>query len=118
MFAVGIGTGVECQRPALQSLGRKEPYRANKDAGERPVPGTVRLPGLSGTGPDRCAPSLLRQTSDAAIAEQGIRYLTICCVLSQGMFMRVMNEKLLARHQPHHPEHDRPAGGCRRQHHP
>ena len=41
-------------------------------------------------------PYFYAQTADADIAEQGIRYLTICCVLSLGMFMQVMNEKLLA----------------------
>ena len=41
-------------------------------------------------------PYFYAQTSDMDIARQGILYLSICCVLSLGLFTQTMGEKLLA----------------------
>ena len=41
-------------------------------------------------------PYFYAQTSDAAIAQQGIRYLSVCCIFSLGLFTQTMGEKLLA----------------------
>ncbi len=41
-------------------------------------------------------PYFYAQPNDAEIAQQGIRYLTVCSVFSLGLFMQTMSEKLLA----------------------
>ena len=41
-------------------------------------------------------PYFYAQTSDDAIALQGIRYLSVCCIFSLGLFTQTMGEKLLA----------------------
>ena len=41
-------------------------------------------------------PYFYAQTSDAAIARQGIQYLSVCCIFSLGLFTQTMGEKLLA----------------------
>ena len=41
-------------------------------------------------------PHFYAQTSDAAIAQQGIQYLSVCCIFSLGLFTQTMGEKLLA----------------------
>ena len=41
-------------------------------------------------------PYFYAQTSDAAIAQQGIQYLSVCCIFSLGLFTQTMGEKLLA----------------------
>ena len=40
--------------------------------------------------------STYAQTSDPVIAQQGIRYLSVCCIFSLGLFTQTMGEKLLA----------------------
>ena len=41
-------------------------------------------------------PYFYAQTSDPVIAQQGIRYLSVCCIFSLGLFTQTMGEKLLA----------------------
>ena len=41
-------------------------------------------------------PYFYAQTSDAVIAQQGIQYLSVCCIFSLGIFTQTMGEKLLA----------------------
>ena len=41
-------------------------------------------------------PYFYAQTSDAVIAQQGIQYLSVCCIFSLGLFTQTMGEKLLA----------------------
>ena len=119
MFAVGIGTGVGVNALLSKSLGEKNQYRANKTAENGLFLALCSYLVFLVHGPDlHVRPYFYAQTADTDIAEQGIRYLTICCVLSLGMFMQVMNEKLLAATSRTTPEHDQPAGGCHRQHHP
>ena len=96
MFAVGIGTGVGVNALLSKSLGEKNQYRANKTAENGLFLALCSYLVFLVLGLTVVRPYFYAQTSDAAIAEQGIRYLTICCVLSLGMFMQVMNEKLLA----------------------
>ena len=96
MFAVGIGTGVGVNALLSKSLGEKNQYRANKTAENGLFLALCSYLVFLVLGLTVVRPYFYAQTADAAIAEQGIRYLTICCVLSLGMFMQVMNEKLLA----------------------
>ena len=96
MFAVGIGTGVGVNALLSKSLGEKNQYRANKTAENGLFLAPCSYLVFLVLGLTVVRPYFYAQTADADIAEQGIRYLTICCVLSLGMFMQVMNEKLLA----------------------
>ena len=96
MFAVGIGTGVGVNALLSKSLGEKNQYRANKTAENGLFLALCSYLVFLVLGLTVVRPYFYAQTTDADIAEQGIRYLTICCVLSLGMFMQVMNEKLLA----------------------
>ena len=41
-------------------------------------------------------PYFYAQTSDPVIAQQGIQYLSVCCIFSLGLFTQTMGEKLLA----------------------
>ncbi len=96
MIAVGVGTGVGVNALLSKSLGEKNQEQANRAA----VNGLF----LSACS---CAVFMLlgftcmnlyfsAQTSDASIIRQGVDYLSICCIFSQGMFMQTMTEKLLA----------------------
>ena len=96
MFAVGIGTGVGVNALRSKSLAEKNQYRANKPAENGLFLALCSYLVFLVLGLTVVRPYFYAQTADADIAEQGIRYLTICCVLSLGMFMQVMNEKLLA----------------------
>ena len=96
MFAVGIGTGVGVNALLSMSLGEKNQSRANKTAENGLFLALCSYLVFLVLGLTVVRPYFYAQTADADIAEQGIRYLTICCVLSLGMFMQVMNEKLLA----------------------
>ena len=96
MVAVGIGTGVGVNALLSKSLGEKNQYRANKTAENGLFLALCSYLVFLVLGLTVVRPYFYAQTADADIAEQGIRYLTICCVLSLGMFMQVMNEKLLA----------------------
>ena len=96
MFAVGIGTGVGVNALLSKSLGEKDQYRANKTAENGLFLALCSYLAFLVIGLTVVKPYFYAQTNDADIAQQGIRYLTVCCVLSFGMFMQVMNEKLLA----------------------
>ena len=70
----------------------KDQYRANKTAENGLFLALCSYLVFLVLGLTVVRPYFYAQTADADIAEQGIRYLTICCVLSLGMFMQVMNE--------------------------
>jgi len=90
MFAVGIGTGVGVNALLSKSLGEKNQSRANKTAENGLFLALCSYLVFLVLGLTVVRPYFYAQTADADIAEQGIRYLTICCVLSLGMFMQVM----------------------------
>lgn len=96
MIAVGVGTGVGVNALLSKSLGEKNQQQADRAA----VNGLF----LSACS---CAVFMLigltcmnlyfsAQTSDAGIIRQGVDYLSVCCIFSQGMFCATMMEKLLA----------------------
>lgn len=117
MIAVGIGTGVGVNA-LLSRAWAKEPVPRQQDRRERPVPGTVQLPGLSGAGPDRCAPLLLRPDRRCRHRRAGHPLPDHLLRAQPGHVHAGDERKAAGRYQPHHPEHDQPAGGCHRQHHP
>ena len=94
--AVGVGTGVGVNALLSKSLGEKDQYRANKTAENGIFLAFCSFAVFFVIGLTCMKPYFYAQTNDAEIAQQGIRYLTVCSVFSLGLFMQTMSEKLLA----------------------
>lgn len=95
MVAVGIGTGVGANVLIAKSLGQNDSKTANKTAGNAIFLGAAiyiifLLFGIFGTGI-----YINSQTKNSAISQMGTEYLRICCVLSFGMSMFAIFEKML-----------------------
>ena len=96
MIAVGVGTGVGVNALLSKSLGEKNQERANKTAQNGIFLAFCSFAVFFLIGLTCMRPYFYAQTSDAEIAEQGIRYLRVCSVFSLGLFLQTMSEKLLA----------------------
>ena len=96
MIAVGVGTGVGVNALLSKSLGEKDQERANKTAENGIFLALCSFAAFFIIGLTCMKPYFYAQTSDVEIAEQGIRYLTVCSVFSLGLFLQTMSEKLLA----------------------
>ena len=96
MIAVGVGTGVGVNALLSKSLGEKNQERANKTAENGIFLALCSFVVFFLIGLTCVRTYFYAQTSDAEIAEQGIRYLTVCSVFSLGLFLQTMSEKLLA----------------------
>ena len=96
MIAVGVGTGVGVNALLSKSLGEKDQERANKTAENGIFLSLCSYAVFLLIGLTCMKPYFYAQTSDMDIARQGILYLSICCVLSLGLFTQTMGEKLLA----------------------
>ena len=96
MIAVGVGTGVGVNALLSKSLGEKDQYRANKTAENGIFLAFCSFAVFFVIGLTCMKPYFYAQTNDAEIAQQGIRYLTVCSVFSLGLFIQTMSEKLLA----------------------
>ena len=96
MFAVGIGTGVGVNALLSKSLGEKNQKRANATAENGIFLSVCSFLVFLVIGITCIKPYFYAQTSDDAIALQGIRYLSVCCIFSLGLFTQTMGEKLLA----------------------
>lgn len=95
MVAFGIGTGVGANVLIAKSLGRKDGKTANKAAGNAVFLGMAiyiifLLFGIFGT-----KIYIGSQTDNVLISRLGTEYLKICCVLSFGMSMFAIFEKML-----------------------
>ena len=96
MIAVGVGTGVGVNALLSKSLGEKNQHRANVTAENGIFLSLCSFVVFLVIGLTCMKPYFYAQTSDAAIAQQGIRYLSVCCIFSLGLFTQTMGEKLLA----------------------
>ena len=96
MIAVGVGTGVGVNALLSKSLGEKDQYRANKTAENGIFLAFCSFAVFFVIGLTCMKPYFYAQTSDPVIAQQGIRYLSVCCIFSLGIFTQTMGEKLLA----------------------
>ena len=96
MIAVGVGTGVGVNALLSKSLGEKNQARANKTAENGIFLAFCSFAVFFLIGLTCMRAYFYAQTSDAEIAEQGIRYLRVCSVFSLGLFLQTMSEKLLA----------------------
>ena len=117
MIAVGVGTGVGVNAMLSKSLGEKNQHRANATAKNGIFLSLCSFVVFLVIGLTCMKPYFYAQTSDAAIAQQGIQYLSVCCIFSLGLFHPDHGRKAAGRYRPHPPEHDQPAGGCRGEHH-
>ena len=96
MIAVGVGTGVGVNALLSKSLGEKNQERANKTAENGIFLALCSFAVFFIIGLTCMRPYFYAQTSDAEIAEQGVRYLRVCSLFSLGLFLQTMSEKLLA----------------------
>ena len=96
MIAVGVGTGVGVNALLSKSLGEKNQHRANATAENGIFLSLCSFVVFLVIGLTCMKPYFYAQTSDAAIAQQGIQYLSVCCIFSLGLFTQTMGEKLLA----------------------
>ncbi|MBQ6819218.1 MAG: MATE family efflux transporter [Clostridia bacterium] len=95
MIAVAVGSGVGVNALLSRSLGEKNFEKANKIAMQGVVLAFAcyllfLVVGLVGT-----APIIHAQSTQQAVVDYAIQYLRICCVLSFGVFMQVIMERLL-----------------------
>ena len=95
MIAVGTGTGVGINALLSKSLGEKNFELANKTADNGVFLAVMSFLAFALGGIFLTRPFFLLQTGNAAIVEDGVSYLTICCVCSFGLFGQVTLEKLL-----------------------
>ena len=96
MIAVGVGTGVGVNALLSKSLGEKNQSRANITAENGIFLSLCSFAVFFVIGLTCMKPYFYAQTSDAVIAQQGIQYLSVCCIFSLGLFTQTMGEKLLA----------------------
>ena len=96
MIAVGVGTGVGVNALLSKSLGEKNQERANKTAENGIFLALCSYAAFFVIGLTCMKPYFYAQTRDPDIALQGIHYLRVCSVLSLGLFLQTMSEKLLA----------------------
>ena len=96
MIAVGVGTGVGVNALLSKSLGEKNQGRANATAENGIFLSLCSFAVFFVIGLTCMKPYFYAQTSDPVIAQQGIRYLSVCCIFSLGLFTQLMGEKLLA----------------------
>lgn len=96
MIAVGVGTGVGVNAMLSKSLGEKNQKRANATAENGIFLSACSFLVFLVIGLTCIKPYFYAQTSDDAIARQGIQYLSVCCIFSLGLFTQTMGEKLLA----------------------
>lgn len=95
MVAVGIGTGVGANVMVALSLGENNKKRADKVAGNAGFLGLMIYVVFLIFGIFGVNKYITSQTSNPQIAQMGIDYLRICCVLSFGMSGFSVYEKLL-----------------------
>ncbi len=95
MIAVGVGTAVGVNALLSKTLGEKEYGKAQIVADNAVFLAAVCYIVFCMVGILAVEPFYLTQTTDAEILEYGKQYLTIVCVVSVGIFMQTMFERLL-----------------------
>ena len=92
-FAVGIGVGVNAL--LSQSLGRRDQTGANRAAGNGITLMMMAVALFMLFGWVGVRPYFEMQSDVAQTVEGGIAYTRICCMLSLGIFVEVLGERLL-----------------------
>jgi putative MATE family efflux protein len=92
-FATGIGVGVNST--LSKALGEGNQQNANRAAGNGMVLVGVSVALFMLFGSFAVRPFFEMQSNVAATVEGGISYLRVCCLLSLGIFVEVLGERLL-----------------------
>ena len=95
MIAVSIGTGVGVNALVSKSLGQGDTEKASRTAGNGGFLAVLIFLLCVFFGIFGVAPYIHLQTKDFLIADMGISYLQICCMLSMGIIFFSIYEKLL-----------------------
>lgn len=95
MIAVAVGTGVGINAFVSKSLGEKEFEKANIIANNGIFIEMISYVVFALVGIFFSVPFFNSQTRIPEVREYGVTYLTICCVVSLGIFMQTTFERLL-----------------------
>ena len=95
MVAIGVGTGVGINALLARSLGEGDRGKASRISGNAVFLGLCTYAVFLLVGLFGVKPYIASQTSDPIILEMGCSYLRICCVLSFGIMLYMIYEKLL-----------------------
>lgn len=95
MIAVAVGTSVGINAFLSRTLGEKEFEKANEIAKNGIFIEAVSYLVFACVGMFVSTPFFASQTDIPQVREYGVTYLTICCVLSIGIFMQMTFERLL-----------------------
>ncbi len=96
MIAVGVGTGVGVNAMLSKSLGEKDQKSADRAAVNGLFLAWVSCAVFMLIGLFMLPLYFGAQSTDPTIVKGGIDYLFVCCVFSQGLFLSLLQEKLLA----------------------
>ncbi len=96
MIAVGVGTGIGVNVLVSRSLGEKNPQQAQRIANNGMFLSLASSLAMMLFAIFFVEPYFMAQTADAEIIREGTNYLFLCCFLSQGLFIQMLMEKLLA----------------------
>ena len=95
IFSVGAGTGVGINALLSKALGEKDHERANKSANMGIFLTFVNYVVFMLLGVFAASPFINSQTDNALIAEYGVTYLRLVCVLGVGGMFQMTFERLL-----------------------
>ena len=95
MMALGIGMGVGVNAALSKSLGEKDYEQVNKAATNGIFLAILSYIVFLVAGLTLVEPFYRAQTDSEAIIRYGTTYLTICCVMSFGVYMQIIFERLL-----------------------
>lgn len=95
MIAVAVGTAVGINAFVSKSLGEKDFEKANIIANNGIFIEMISYVAFALVGIFFSAPFFNSQTQIPEVREYGVTYLTICCVVSLGIFMQTTFERLL-----------------------
>ena len=95
IIAVAAGTGVGVNAILSRALGAKNNEKADKTAENGIFLAVASYVVFLLIGIFAVKPFYMSQTDDMEIVNYGVKYLTIVCVLSLGVFIQIMFERLL-----------------------
>ena len=95
IIAVGSGTGVGINALLSKSLGEKKQERANQAADNGLLLTVFSFLVFLLVGLFLAGPFIRSQTDSESIAGMGTDYLSVCCILSLGVFLQMTFERLL-----------------------
>ena len=95
IISVGSGTGVGVNAILSRALGERNQERANAAAANGLLLSFISFLAFTLIGFFVAGPFIRSQSDSKIITDYGTTYLSICCVLSLGVFIQMMAERLL-----------------------